>query len=323
MRRRIMVLAGVVVLTLAIFGFNSTSNAQQSGSGLQVSPTRTEISGASGELKTFTINLKNITKGGLTAKAFINDFESDNSSGTPQIIVDPKKEASPYSISKMIRGLQDVELQPGETKQVKLAVDIPAGVSPGAYFGAVRYAAVPKGQTLNEQDRQVALTASVAHLVFVEVPGNIVEQIKIENLQMQSGDKKGWFFLKTPTKANVTVKNLGNGFSRPFGKVSISRTLGGQVYSYDVNSRDPRGIVLPNSSRVFTDDIKNVKVPGKYTATASIAYGNGGEVVNYKSSFWYIPVWLLILLTLLFVAVVTFIVLIYRKKYTFHRKKKK
>lgn len=64
-------------------------------------------------------------------------------------------------------------------------------------------------------------------------------------------------------------------------------------------------------------------MPGKYTATASIAYGNGGEVVNYKSSFWYIPVWLLIVLTLLFVATATFIVLIYRKKYTFHRKKKK
>ena len=128
--------------------------------------------------------------------------------------------------------------------------------------------------------------------------------------------------MKAPNKSNLGVKNLGNGFSRPFGKVTISRALGGQVYSYDVNNRDPRGIILPNSSRTFTDDIKNIKVPGKYTATASVAYGNGGEVVNYKSSFWYIPVWLIIVLALLFILIVALLVVVYRKKYTYKSKKK-
>lgn len=322
MRRVIMGLFGVVLLAVVSLTLTKSLAAQQqSGSGLQISPTRTEISGSPGELKSFTINLKNITKGVLVAKAFVNDFGSDNVSGTPQIIVD-QKETTPYSISKWIKGLGDVELQPGETKQIKLSADIPAGVSPGAYFGAVRYAAVPKGQSLNDKDRQVALTASVAHLVFLEVPGNVVEQIKIENVQMQNGDKKGWFFLKAPNKSNVTVKNLGNGFARPFGKVTINRALGGQVYAYDVNNQEPRGIVLPNSTRVFTDDLKNIKVPGKYTATASIAYGNGGEVVNYKSSFWYIPIWLMVILGLLLVLIIAGIVYIYRKKYTYRSKKK-
>jgi hypothetical protein len=296
--------------------------AQQGGNALQISPTRTEISANQGEQKPFTITLKNITQGELVAKAIVNDFSSDNETGIPQIIVDTSQR-TPYSISSWIKGLSDVTLKPGETKEVKLSVDVPAGATPGAYFGAIRYALAPKDAKQSDEDRQVSLNASVAHIVFVEVPGNTVEQIKVESLVMQQGDKKGSFFFKAPNKSNLKIKNLGNGFSRPFGQVSISRALGGQVYSYDVNNRDPRGIILPNSSRTFTDDIKNIKVPGKYTATASVAYGSGGEVVNYKSTFWYVPVWLIILLIVLAILLIAFIVAVYRKKYTFHRKKKR
>lgn len=321
-RKNIAMLWGLISLSVALLVLVPFVQAQQGGNALQISPTRTEISANPGEQKPFTITLKNITQGELVAKAIVNDFASDNESGIPQIITDTTQR-TPYSISSWVKGLSDVTLKAGETKEVKLNVDVPSNATPGAYFGAIRYALSPKDAQASDEDRQVSLNASVAHIVFVEVPGNIVEQIKVESLVMQNGDKKGGFFFNSPTKSNLKIKNLGNGFSRPFGQVSISRSLGGQVYSYEVNNKDPRGIILPNSSRTFTDDIKNIKVPGKYTATASVAYGSGGEVVNYKSSFWYVPVWLIILLVVLFVLVVALIVVVYRKKYTFRSKKKR
>jgi hypothetical protein len=289
-----------------------TTNQNGGGSGLQLSPTRTELSGQPGEKKSFSISLKNITQGELNAQVFLNDFESDNVSGTPQIIVDENRDKTPYSLKGMITSLESVNLKPGETKQIEHFVDIPGNAAPGAYFGALRYAAIPVNSDTTVPDRQVSLTASVAHLVFVEVPGDVVQQIRIEKLIALGSDGKERNIFKKPSKAELTVKNLGNGFSKPFGKVSIENGSK-QIYSYDINNVETKAIVLPQSSRVFTDDISNVTRPGKYKMTAGIAYGNGGEVVNLETSFWYLPLWFVAILAVVLIALVVGGWMIYRR----------
>lgn len=314
LRRTIVSMASIATLVFLLVLATSPSRAQnngESGSGLQISPTRSDITGSAGEQKNFSMTVRNVTTGDVVAKAILNDFESDNESGTPRIIIDTK-ERTPYTLDKMLKGLQDIELKAGEVKEVKFTLDIPANVAPGAYFGAIRYQAVPKSSVSG--DRQVALNASVAHLVFLDVPGEINEQIQIESLKFQRGGKSGSFFLNAPDKSVLTVKNLGNGFARPFGNVTINY-FGKKAYSYDVNNTDPRGTVLPKSSRNFTNDVKDIKKPGKYTAVVGVAYGNGGEVVNYTASFWYIPAWFLILFVALLLAIVGGAYMVYRKKF--------
>lgn len=287
-----------------------TVGAQDStGNGLLISPTRTELTANAGEVKDFSITVKNVTQGEVTAKAYLNDFESDGTTGTPKIITDDRR--TPYTLNNMLQGLTDLELKPGETKQVNLSLTLPDDVAPGAYFGAVRYAAVPKGQT-DDQQQQVSLTASVAHLVFLNVPGNITEQIKLEKLSVSNEKSQTGILFNKPTTSAVTVKNLGNGFSRPFGTVSIYKG-NKEIYKYDVNKTDPKGIVLPNSTRVFEDKVENVKTPGKYKAVASVAYGNGGEVVNLTTTFWYLPIWFIALLVVILAAIVFGAFYLYRK----------
>lgn len=313
----LLLVAFAFLANITLLPIVTAQNASQQGggSGLQLSPTRSEINAQPGEQKTFSLILKNVTSSDVTAQPFLNDFESDGNSGTPQIIVDEKRDATPYSLKKMIKDLKSIELKAGETKEVKQVVDVPSNTAPGAYFGALRFAAIPSGQTLNDAQRQVALTASVAHLVFVEVPGDINEQIQVEKAEAQRDGKGGSFFFNAPQKAAVTVKNKGNGFSRPFGRVTVTNSSGKEVYGYEVNNTDPKGIVLPNSARTFTDDVKNIKTPGKYSLTASVAYGNGGEVVNYKASFWYLPVWFLVVLLLVVVTIATGGYLLYKKRF--------
>lgn len=308
--RKISIFLGVAFL-FAVLAFTvSTSRAQEGGNGLQISPTRNEVSVNPGEQKTITLSLKNITNGPLSAQAVLNDFESDNVSGTPKMLVDPNNR-TPYSLNSMLSGLTDVELQPGETKEVKLTINVPGNAAPGGYFGAVRYSVVPKG---TDAERQIALNTSIAHLVFVDVPGDVVQQIRVNSLKMQNDDKARTIFFTAPNKSTLSVQNLGNGFARPFGTVTVNNTFGKQVASYEVNNNEPRGIVLPNSSRAFTNDISGVKLPGKYTATASVAYGNGGEVVTYKSAFWYLPIWFLLVVLALLLVVAGGIYYIFRKR---------
>lgn len=289
------------------------SGGGDGGSGLQITPTRTQISAQPGESKDFTITVKNVTNTDVTAQAFLNDFESDGVSGSPKILAEPDAEPTPYSLRNVLTSISDVDLKAGETKEVKHTLNLPADIAPGAYFGAIRYAAVPKGQQA-EGDQKVSLTASVAHLVFLEVPGEVNQQIQLLGVEprLANSEEKAKFYQK-PASVAVKVKNLGNGFSQPFGKVIITRGSS-EVYSYDINNTEPRGFVLPKSERHFVNNIdKDLKIPGKYKITASVAYGNGGETVNYTSTFWYLPLWFLGALVVVLAALGTGGWMLYRR----------
>lgn len=303
--KKLYISALITVFSLA--GIHSAVFAQDDageangGSGLRIIETKTEKKILAGDETKFSFKIQNITKNSIKAEPFINDFESDNTTGNPKIIVDPSQKTA-YSISNMIKGLETLSLKPGEIKEVSLIAQVPDGATPGAYFGAIRYAAIPEGLSDDPAQRQVALTASVAHLVFIEVSGEIIHQIQINSLKAQKDESPATFFISQPDKMALSVSNLGNGFSRPLGQVFIKNMFGKEVYQYQPNNTTPRGIVLPKSSRTFVDDIKNISQPGRYSAVASIAYGDGEEIINYETSFWYLPVWFLLsVLTILIV----------------------
>ncbi len=94
---------------------------------------------------------------------------------------------------------------------------------------------------------------------------------------------------------SVVIKNTGNGFSKPFGRVSINRG-NKEVQGYEFNNSDPKGNVLPASTREFEDSLKGMKMPGRYTVAAQIAHGSKGEVLIASTSFWYLPTWSLVAL---------------------------
>lgn len=325
------IIASVVTALVAVFAVFQLAAAQSQqengGNGLQISPTRTELNLSPGEHKEFDITLKNITSGELTAEVSVNDFKSDGVSGNPQIVVDPN-ERTPTSIYNFISNLKSVKLKPGESKQMTINVDIPKDATPGAYYGIIRYAVIPKGGILSDRDRQLALNASIGHLVLIEVAGEINEQIQINNLAIgktaDNGEvKTSSFFFSSPNKTLLTIGNLGNGFSRPFGNITVNGMFGGEVFNAEVNNIEPKAIVLPASTRVFTNDLGQIKIPGRYTATAAIAYGNGGEVVTYKTSFWYLPVWFLLILAAILAIIGLWLYRRYKKHYVNGPKKKR
>lgn len=310
-------LAAVVVFSGSLSAQNN--GQQEGGSGIQISPTRNELTVQQGESKGFKINVKNITPGVLTARAFVNDFESDNETGAPQIITDAKRK-SDYSIKPFLKGLSDIELQPGETKEVALTIDMPLTQAPGAYFGAVRFAAIPKGseQSTNDSGKQIALTASVASLVLIQVPGDVTEGMTLNSLTLQEADetgkvlKSGTFWTTPPNQLATRITNTGNSFVQPFGKVVINKG-GKEVYSYEFNLKTNRGNVLPKSSRTFTDPIKNIGGFGKYEVTSSLSFKQGGEVFIIKQGFWVIPIWAFIVLAVAIVALIAGIFFLRRR----------
>jgi hypothetical protein len=281
---------------LLLFGFTAifslsvligVANAQSArpGSGLSISPLHNQLTLDPGQSTTIKLNIKNITQNQVLAKAYINDFTADNDTGNPVIVTDPNKQL-PTSVKKFVK-VSDVPLAVGEKKEVTIPINIPAGTTPGAYYGVLRYQAVPAGANAPGAG-QVSLSASVGSLVLIQVKGNLVEKAQLSGLRVYNGNRSGTFFFQKPNQVGVQISNLGNSFVQPFGKVVVTNTSGKQIYSYEINDVNPRANVLPGSRRVFKDPIKNINKPGRYKVTASISFGDGSNVLVSQKTFWYL-----------------------------------
>jgi hypothetical protein len=308
--RQLLLLGLTTVFTLSVLTSLAAAQSNSPGSGLSISPLHNQLTLDPGQSTTIKLNIKNITQNQVLAKSYINDFTADNDSGKPVIITDPNKQL-PTSIKKFVK-VSDVPLAVGEKKEVTIPINIPSGATPGAYYGVVRYQAIPAGANAPGAG-QVSLSASVGALVLIQVKGNLTEKAQLGALRVYSGNKSGTFFFQKPEEIGVQVNNLGNSFVQPFGKVVITNSSGKQIYSYELNNVNPRANVLPGSRRTFKDPLKNVNKPGRYKVTASISFGNGSNVLVSQKTFWYLTGWMVALVLLVLAALIILTFLAYRR----------
>jgi hypothetical protein len=160
-------------------------------------------------------------------------------------------------------------------------------LAPGGYYGAIRFDA---GVGNAEGDAAVALSASVASLLLVSVPGQTTEQLDLDYIQARKDGNTSTFFESSPDSIVISLDNSGNTILKPFGRVAIKDLFGNEVQDYEFNGGQLRGNVLPQSARVFIDDIEDVGFIGRYSIDINLGYGEGGgNIITASSSFWVIP----------------------------------
>lgn len=313
-RRVVSVIAALVFIassSVALVGAQEVPSGNTPGSGLNITPTRTELRIEPGKVDVVSLSLKNVSGGDIVARVFVNDFESDDTTGEPRLVTDPNREL-PTSIKEFLVGLGDIELKRDEQKNFDVPVQIPQNAAPGAYYGVIRYVAEPKQSA---DGGQVSLTASVGALVLIEVPGDIREQIQTRGIRVYNGEKEGTIFTKTPSHLGIEIRNTGNTFSKPYGKVSVKNMFGKEIFAYELNDAIPKGNVLPDSTRIFKEELKNASAIGRYTVNANVSYAAGGEVLSMQKTFWILPLWFIILIVVLLITLLLGGNLLYRKKF--------
>ncbi len=282
--------------------FAATAAPAAPGNGLKIAPVRSDLTIDKGTSRTVTLFVENITAEKVTVHGVVNDFvPSDDESGEPKIILDDNQRAPGNSFKSLISGVPTVTLAPNERKQVSVVLSVPAKGASGGYYGAVRFS---PGN--GENDKNVALTASVGSIFLVRVPGNITEKLSVESFGVAKKGALGSLFSSGPLSVETRFRNFGNIHVQPFGKIYIKNFSGKVVDTIEINNAQPRGSVLPNSIRKFSNPIKPTKFFGKYTAEASFGYGTDGELLLAKKTFYVIPyqligILVLVILFLIFV----------------------
>lgn len=291
----ILVTAFVLLATIGLSAVVAQEESATSGNGLRITPVRQEFILAPGQSESYEIEVANISAGDVSVITVVNDFESDDTTGQPRILVDPEDE-TPFSLRQYVSLPEPFTLEPGQSRKVNISVDLPEDANPGGYFGIVRFAVGIEGQDLGT----IALAASVGSLLLVSVAGDVQEGMElgfIEARQTQTDNtsRGGSFFESAPDKIAINLKNTGNSILKPIGRVAIKNMFGKEVASYEFNGGQLRGNVLPQSSRTFEDSVSGLGRIGRYSVEANLSYGEGGgNLITAKTTFWIIP-WKLLL----------------------------
>ncbi|MGH7218549.1 MAG: WxL protein peptidoglycan domain-containing protein [Candidatus Microsaccharimonas sp.] len=275
-------IVAVVILAVA---HSFAVQAQGSANTLKITPLRTDLTVEPGKTGIVEVTVTNLTDEEIMVRPIQNDFiQGSAEDGTPSLILDADEYAPTHSLKRFMSPMEDVTIPANEGKTIEVAITVPAGAQAGGYFGAVRFA-----PTTPDSGGQVNLSASVASLILLTVPGPVEETLKLTSFELVQGGKAGTDF-RSPNDLKLAFRfeNKGNIQLAPFGKISVSQ--GDEViYDYDFNTKDPRDMILPDGARKWEVPLENIGEFGHYTVNATFSYGSKNQTIDIERSFWVIP----------------------------------
>ena len=301
-----------LLITSSSFAQSTKSNAANT---IKVTPVRTDVEILPGASKTVDVTVTNLTNTSVSVAPFSNDFIAGDDRGTPALILDSDKFAPSHSLKRFMGPLATATIPAKQSKTFKVVITVPQTAQAGGYFGAVRFApSDPDG------GGQVNLSASVASLILLTVPGDIVEKLRLDSFEIQQNDTNGSSF-RTPNdlQASFSFENQGNLQIGPFGNISVKKG-DKTVFKSDFNNKDPRDVILPDSTRRWEIPFKDIEAFGHYDVTATFTYGTKNQTIEVTKSFWVIPQWVIfaaisaVVFLLLVAALVVFLVIRSRKR---------
>jgi hypothetical protein len=311
--------AGVVIAALVLLLSTAVMPASAASAGLSITP-RKDYQLEPGKTVTDKLQIGNLdNKQDLTVSLRVIDFSFMDDSGSPKLMVGENMPQTTWSAKPFISLPKTVSVGASKTVTVPMTVKIPAGQGAGSFYSAIQYS------SQGENGGNVNLSASGVSLVFITVPGTVNEKMSVVNLGNWQRNKDGVTgkYIKiatdeSPSIVGFTLKNDGNVVESPAGSVTLKDTFGNEVKGLP-RANANANLALIGQSRRFENCINPVtrKVeradqtvdavtcgktslkPGRYTVTLSAFYGQNGNPtheINASASFWYLPLWFLIVL---------------------------
>lgn len=312
--KRILCSLSIVVMVLgAVFYGTSASAASYSSTGLSITP-RKNLAIDPGKGVNDKLSIGNLdTHADLQVAIQVVDFTFLDSSGTPKLMLGKNDPQTTWSLKPYITIPNSIVVPAGQTREISYSVKIPANLGAGSYYSAIEYSAT------GGNGGNVGLNASGVTLMFVTVSGLAHEDLQLQQFgaYQSNANTTGGNYINIathmPQQMAYTLKNNGNVAESPSGGIVMNYMFGNkpiQISNVNANS----SLVLLGQSRVFTTCIQAEKqsvvingtqgtsnvctspglLPGRYTATLSIFYGQNGNPTRQLSgtaSFWYLPWW--------------------------------
>lgn len=334
--KRLSAYLGATMAALILL-LNTAPVSAQSSSGLTINPRKNYVL-KPGQTVTDKVTIGNLdTKKDLNVVLKLVDFTFTDETGTPKLLLADNAPQTTWSLRPFITLPKDpIVVKAGETKTVSYDIKIPADQGAGSYYSAIEYASTGAG------GGNVSLNASGVTLAFLSIPGVVREDMSLQKFGAFQPDPTGtsgkFLFISTdraPKQVAYTLKNNGNVAEAPAGSIVIKNMFGKTIAN--ISDANPiKSLALIGQSRRFQACIVSTEKkidfngetvpnkgcaepkmwPGRYTASLDVFYGQNGnqthEIVG-SMSFWYLPLWFIIAVVIVLLAIAFFVRKIVRK----------
>lgn len=252
------------------------------------------------------------------------DFTFTDDGGVPKLMLADDAPQTTWSLKPFLSLPETVTIPPTESRTIDMSVAIPDGHGAGSYYSAIVYSSSAS------DSGNVGLSASGVTLVFTDIPGDVTQDLKLEQFGPYFSNpvsgKSGYRYITTdqPKEVAYTLKNNGNVTEAAAGSITLKHIFGGETVISDVNPNE--SLALIGQTRTYTACIKAESTevefegeqtesqrcatpnlwPGFYSTDINLLYGQNGnrtQDIIGAGSFWYLPVWFIIALILLLTAV--------------------
>ena len=306
---------GFITTTLMFGAFlavpvNAQASNADAAQGIGISPPRVELNAERGGTYNIQLNITNVTSSDLVYDSSVNDFNSANETGTPNVIFNSTLPAV-SSVITWVVPIPQFTLAAHKTKAITAQIIVPANAEPGGHYGTIRFS----GTAVRPESTGVGLSASAGVLLLIRVSGAITEQASLASFFSAQNGKQSFFFENGPITFVARIKNEGNIHIKPVGSIELRDMFGNLMSKLTVG--DIESNVLPNSIRRFESQYNNTWMIGLYTANLALGYGTTGQAITGTISFWVIP-YKLILAGLLVLATIIYILLRLLRVYNRH-----
>jgi len=234
---------------------------------ISVSPIRVEHLTKQGERGTDMFSVTNDGTAPTRLKVSIEDWNLTKD-GTPVFM---RAEKSAYSCAEWIRvNPVDFRINPGQTREVRYTINVPAGIESGGYRAAIVFETVPDAEP-GEKARRVLLRGRIAAILY-EVVGKTPVDGYATGLKAEVKQEEIDFTL--------SLKNTGKVHYRTKGSITIKDSNGNKALDVEI----PDTPVLQDSEREVRVRCDKSLPKGTYSALASVDIGRK-ELVGAETTF--------------------------------------
>jgi hypothetical protein len=281
----------------------------QSGS-LSISPPILEAVTKPGERVTQTYTLKN--DGSETyATVFILPFEAADEFGNVKLLqsldeYDPYNSKYWFSIVQTNVELgKKIRLDRGSSIDITLSINPPADTPDGDYYFTLVFQTELDNLFINQGSKTAVSQAQIGSNILLSVnkEGVIAKKAKIASFKAPK-------IIDSFSKINfnVSIANIGNGFFKPFGKISVDPLLGKAqtltLAPLNIITKSQRTISCMENERFIPCELPSKILIGPYKAKLSFEIDSDKTVYEAQTTIYAIPIYLSLSLVLAIAALV-------------------
>lgn len=253
------ILISTFILSLALTTFSPAANA------IGATPLRGFLKAAPGEIVEGTIVAQNTSDEQQIVVLTKSDFfvkEDESMQFIPEVT-----EENIYSMQDWISfPKNEVLTEPKSGAEMKYTITVPENAKSQGYYAAV----FVQGKPVTAGEGAVSVGASVAHLVLLEVTGDLKSDLEFKSYQMTSPDEpQEGENLQETAQFKTVVFNSGNTHKAPDGKILIynnDKTVKEEL----LINRDKYN-AMPNRNKTLAINFDYSKYePGQYYAELNL-----------------------------------------------------